>query len=260
MIRREENGSTWLIHQTAHAYIAGQIAEHWVGTHRAFHEPRQELWLAATTHDAGWTAAEQCPRINGQGKPRSFTEMDRDEHFTIWQNSIQATYTQNRYAGLLTSKHCSELYEQRLLYIDDPAETKARIKEFLIERHAWEKSLITSLREHPRYGPAVAPERLAENLRLLQVWDYLSLLLCMSTVRENVIEDVPLRSGQRDVLYVAGSGARGMVLEPFPLDQPLTIWIDARQLTRSQFESDDDLRAALAEAPYKPLAFELGPL
>jgi len=32
MIRREEPETTWVIHQAAHAAIAGQIAGHWIAT------------------------------------------------------------------------------------------------------------------------------------------------------------------------------------------------------------------------------------
>ena len=111
MIRREEADSTWVIHQAAHAYLAGQLAEHWVGDGSAAFQPREELLLAATYHDAGWVHAERMPRINPQGQPRTFTEMQLDEHFSIWQSSIEATFNLNRYVGLLTSLHCAALFQ-----------------------------------------------------------------------------------------------------------------------------------------------------
>ena len=47
MIRREETGTVWVIHQMAHAYIAGLIAKHWVGSGAMTPEPREELLVAA---------------------------------------------------------------------------------------------------------------------------------------------------------------------------------------------------------------------
>jgi hypothetical protein len=258
MIRREESDSTWFIHQAAHTYISGQIAEHWVGDGSLTFNPREELLLAATYHDAGWVSAERQPCINRQGKLRTFTEMDLDEHFMIWRGSIEAMFSLNRYTGLLTSLHCAALYEQRLRHLDDPPGDRARIQAFLDERHTWQDNLIAALKDHPRYGLAVEPERLAHNLRLLQVWDYLSLLLCMTPVHEQTIDDVPLCDGQRSRLRIAASGTRGMVIDPFPLDAPLTLWIDARQVVGGPFENNAALQRALDDAPYKPLVFEVG--
>jgi hypothetical protein len=257
MIRRDEADASWLIHQAAHAYIAGQIACHWIGSGAMVPAPRAELLVAAACHDAGWAAAEQQPRINGDGLPRTFTEMDLLDHFSIWRHSIEAVFAQNRYAGLLTSLHCTALYEQRLTLVDDPPDDRARIRVFLEKWHAWQRLLIAALTDHPRYGPVVNAPRLGENLRLLQVWDYLSLLLCMSTVREQTLEDVPLAGGQRGTLRVAASGEHGMALDPFPLDQPLALWIDARSLSGGPFASDAALRAVLVDVPYRPLVFEI---
>ncbi len=258
MIRREEADSTWFIHQPAHAYIAGQLAEHWVGDGGAVLHPREELLLAATYHDAGWVHAERQPRINVQGQLCTFTEMQLDEHFSIWQGSIEAMFSLNRYGGLLTSLHCAALYEQRLRYLDDPPADRARIQAFLAARYTWQDGLIAALKDHPRYALAVEAEPLAENLRLLQVWDYLSLMLCMTPVHEQIIDDVPLGSGQRATLRIAANGTRGMVIDPFPLDGPLTLWIDARQVIGGPFTDDAALRRALDEVPYRPLVFEVG--
>jgi hypothetical protein len=256
MIRREETGTKWLIHQATHATIAGQIAEHW--TISGVLSPREELLLAAHYHDAGWVNAERQLRVNGQGWPRTFTEMDLDEHFFIWQSSIDAAFYLNRYAGLLTNQHCVALYEHRLRYVGDPPEDQANIQKFLNARYAWRDDLIAALKDHPRYGLAVEPTRLAENVRLLQVWDYLSLLLCMSPVHEQTLEDVPTGNGQHSALRVAGNGLRGITLDPFPLDAPLTVWIDARQVIGGPFENDQALRQALIGVPYKPIVFEVG--
>jgi len=259
MIRREEPDSIWLIHQAAHAFISGQIAGHWIGQGTSTLSLHEELVIAATNHDAGWARAERSPQINPQGQPRTFTEMDMDDHFGIWTDSIQAVFVQNRYAGLLTSLHCSDLYEKRLRFLADPPPARSRIHAFLEERRAWEKQTIAALSSHPRYALAVEEQALLCNLRLLQVWDYLSLVVCMRPVHEQTLEDVPVGGGERVLLRIAGNGPRGMTLAPFPLDRPLTLWIDARQLPGVPFDSDEALRRALDGVPYKPLVFEIGP-
>ncbi|NLE51192.1 MAG: DUF3891 family protein [Chloroflexi bacterium] len=260
MIRREESDSMWLIHQAAHAYVAGQLAEHWVGNGSMPITPREEVILAAYAHDSGWAAAEQAPSINRYGQPSTFTEMGLEEHITIWNRSVETVFAQNRYAALLVSLHCTALYEQRLRYVDDPPAQKTRIREFVADRHAWEQRLIAALAPHPRYGLAVQPAQLALNLRLLQVWDYLSLLVCMGPVFEQTLEDVPLEAEERAILRVAANGPRGLAIDPYPLDQPLSVWIDARPIVEGPFGSVEAFRERLAEMAYKPLMFEFEPL
>ncbi len=256
MIRREEADAVWVIHQTAHARLAGELAEHW----RADFAPREALVLAALNHDAGWPDFERQPRINARGWPRSFLEMDADVHFTIWERSIWAMFAQDRYAGLLTSLHCTALYERRLRM--SPAVTalrQAEIKAFLAKWRAWQEAQIATLREHPQYGDAVQPQNLARNLRLLQVWDYLSLVLCRGAVREDTLAEVPLDRGAV-TLRLVGEGQRALLLDPFPLDAPLALWIDARQVVGGPFPDDAALQHALADMPYQPLMLEVKPL
>ena len=256
MIRREEPDAVWVIHQTAHARLAGVFAEHWL----ADFAPREALVLAALNHDAGWPEFEQRPRVNAAGWPRSFLEMGAEEHFTIWERSIWAMFAQDRYAGLLTSLHCAALYERRLHV--PPAVTAARqaeIEAFLSKWRAWQDELVATLRDHPHYGPAVQPETLARNLRLLQVWDYLSLMLCWGPVKEDALAEVPFGE-ETGTLRLAGDGQRALLLDPYPLDAPLTLWVDARRVVGGPFSDDAALQRALADVPYQPLAFEVRPL
>ncbi len=256
MIRREEPDAVWLIHQTAHTRLAGEIAAHW----QADFAPREALILAALNHDAGWPEFEQHLRVNAEGWPRSFLEMGAEEHFTIWERSIWAMFVQDRYAGLLTSLHSAALYERRLhVPPADPAARQTEIEAFLGKWRAWQDEVIAALRDHPYYGPAVQPETLKRNLRLLQVWDYLSLMLCWGPVKEDTLAEVPL-DDTACTLRLAGEGRRTMLLDPYPLDAPLTLWVDARQVVGGPFADDDALQRALAEVPYRPLMFEIKPL
>jgi hypothetical protein len=126
--------------------------------------PARNCCLTAV-HDAGWVHAERQPCINAQGQPCTFTEMELDEHFSIWQGSIEAMFNLNRYGGLLTSLHCTALYERRLRYLADPPADRARIQAFLDTRYKWQDELIAALKDHPRYALAVEADPLAE-LRL----------------------------------------------------------------------------------------------
>lgn len=259
MIRREEPDATWIIHQAAHARIAGLIAEHWDWEGAAPLFPREELILAALSHDAGWARTERWLRLNRDGWPRTFTEMVLLDHFAIWDASIESVMMQNRYAGLLTSLHCTALYEYRLRYVEDTPDDRAQIHDFLDRWYTWQDALRAELTNHPYYAQAVQPDQLGENVRLLQVWDYLSLVLGMSPVHEQPLDDVPFQLGIRGILQLGPDGVRGMTLDPYPLDDALTIWLEARQLPDEPFASDEDFWAWMEDAPYQPLQFELKP-
>lgn len=260
MIRREESGGMWVIRQAAHAFVAGQIAAHWRPSPETTDlSLQEELRVAAQWHDDGWLASDQRPRINPNGLPRSFMEMDTDEHFKIWSGSIAGVFAQNRYAGLLTSLHCTALYELRLENFGDPPDVQAQIRSFLGRQHGWEEALITDLEAHPRYGAHVTPDALARNLRRLQVWDYLSLLLCMGPVPEMDIPDVPWGDDQRVTLHVRAGDNRSLLIDPYPLDGPLQMWIDAQPVDGAPFASSEALRAALERAAYLPLVLNVCP-
>lgn len=235
------------------------IAAHWVWEGATPLFPRDELILAALAHDAGWVGVERRIKLNQRGWPRTFTEMPLSDHFAIWEASIEAVVMQNRYAGLLTSKHCTALYEHRLRHIDDPPTDRTRIQDFLYKWYTWQDDLRAALTNHPYYAPAVQPDRLAENVRLLQVWDYLSLLLCVSPVHEQPLDDVPLQAGGRGILWLAADGLRDMTLDPFPLDKPLTLYVDARLIDGGPFVTNAAFWHWLADVPYEPLVFELRP-
>ena len=86
--------------QTAHSALAGRLAEAW----RLDEDlPAQDLRIAATIHDIGWTAWEQSPR------PISFLDVETAEHVAIWTAGTDAAATFGRWVGLLVSLHCTRL-------------------------------------------------------------------------------------------------------------------------------------------------------
>ncbi len=145
----------------------------------------------------------------------------------------------------------------RLNAWNDPPDAREDITAFLESQRRWERGLIAELHDHLRYGAAVTNERLSENLRLLQVWDYLSLLACMGPRQVEMVPNVPFEPGKRVPIQVEPSGMRTIRLEPFPLDGPLTVWLDARRLRGAPFDSEDALQNALDGAAYEPLALAI---
>ncbi len=266
MIRRIEPGEGLLIiTQPAHAWLAGQLAERWGNERFPFPEPREALTLAAHHHDDGWAEWEAAPRLRPDGRPPSFVEMHVDDHLAIWRRGIRAVGLLDPFAGLLVALHAEALYRKRLAARNDRAEVLHKIEGFLAEIGAAIERSVDGLSSHGRYGAHLpagpAPETYAP-LRLLQVWDYLSLLLCGGLSQARTIEAAPSTDGPVDLVLSplsatdAACGEERFSVDPWPFDsEAFSLHIGARRVMRTTFESDTNFQAALAAAEWLPLTF-----
>jgi hypothetical protein len=254
MIRREYEGGLLLISQTVHAWVSGQLARRWGNQQFARPEPWEDLILVAGQHDNGWAEWELAPRIHRDGHPVSFTEMELEEHFAIWQRSAERMQTTSLYGALLISKHAAALYKQRLEQDarGDTPEMRARIQGFIEERREFEAGIRRALEGHPRYGPILADGgHMAAGFRLLQVWDLLSLLLLMGPLPEREITAVPVGRGEETTIELVPYDARTLTLDPYPFAvAPFAVQADGRWLAQRRFRHNALFRQALAESQY----------
>ena len=186
VLREEPDGSVICIGQPAHAFLSGQLA-------RAWHprpEPFEEVCLAATQHDAGMADWDADPELNPDtGLPLSFMQMPLKTHLELWSHAPHRVLTQSRYAAILVSMHGAALYEMRDLSRMPPGEAEA-VRAYLADQRALQEQL----------GEGLDEKRLRENQRLLWIWDFLSLGLCLRwwgktvdgiTLHEHTIEPWP---------------------------------------------------------------------
>jgi hypothetical protein len=260
MVRRDYEGGLLLIPQTAHAWVSGQLALRWGNARFARPEPWEEMMLVAAQHDNGWAEWELAPRIHSDGQPVNFTEMELEEHFAIWQRSAERMQPTNLYGALLISMHATELYERRLEDSErrDTPEMQQSIRGFIGERQAFEEEIHHMLRDHPRYGPALEDEVLADNFRLLQIWDLLSLLLLMGPLPTYTVDEAPLGPGERTAIQLSPRNARTLTLDPYPFGEaPFAVRADGRWMAQRTFGHNALFRRALAEAQLVPLRFTI---
>jgi hypothetical protein len=251
MVRRDFEGGLLLIPQTAHAWVSGQLALRWGNAQFARPEPWEELMLVSAQHDNGWAEWELAPRIQSDGRPVEFREMDLEEHFAIWQRSAERLQPTSLYGALLISMHATHLYERRLLNNKrgDTPEMQQRIRSFRDEQQAFQERIRRTLANHPRYGPALENEPLADAFRLLQIWDLLSLLLLMGPLPTYTVEDVPVSPGVRTAIQLAPRDRQTLTLDPYPFaEAPFTARADGRWLAQRTFGHNALFRRALAEA------------
>lgn len=258
MLHREDPGGLIGIPQPSHAWLSGQLARAWGNAAFGAVEPQEAVCLAAEQHDVGWTAWEAAPTVNpATGRPYAFTEMPRAAHLAIWESAARRVLTQGRYAALLVSLHATGLYARHDAAGDPPHEAAA-IREFVARQAAFQAGLLEALRRDPVYAPFAAPEAVARNRRLIAVWDGMSIALCTRVDGAWSVPEVPTAGGTAtlEVAPVDDDPTR-VAVEPWPFhEDAVTLVCEGRRLAE-RFSDDASLRAALAEAPWATLTFEL---
>jgi hypothetical protein len=232
MLLREDGDAVVCIGQPAHAWLAGQIARNWA---LGRVEPWEEVCLAADQHDLGMAAWDSAPELNPEtGRPYSFIEMPLRTHLRLWTAAPWLVITQSRYAALLTSMHGAALYGMRDLgrMSDEDADAV--------------RAYIAGQRElQERLSDGYDPLEVQRNQQLIWVWDFLSLALCLRW------RDRSIRLGDDELT------ASEHTIEPWPFrDDAVTLRTEGRRL-EGRFDDEDEMREALAAAPWVELRFEL---
>jgi hypothetical protein len=240
MLLREDGDATICIGQPAHAWISGQIARAWGNATFPVPAPREEVCLAAEQHDAGMADWDAAPELNPEtGLPQSFMEMALDTHLRLWSHAPHRVMSQSRYAALLVSMHGRALYEMRNLERMSEADAGA-VRGYLASQRELQRELSAGLDQ----------DELARNQRLLWAWDSLSLALCLRW-EDHSVRDVPAADDATEVTVSGNS------VDPWPFaDDTVTFRTDGRRLA-GRFDDQDEMRGALARAPWVRLEFVL---
>ena len=168
MIVRDSGDAWQVVLQTDHADLSAAFARAW-----SEKGPNHDaLVIAAERHDDGWAVWEQAPRVDGDGKPVNFLEVDVRSHLAFYRAGIAAITEQDSHAGLLVSMHGAGIYRQRYgldeaLGLARAAEAQEEVDAFVAEQEA---KFDGELGRHRR------------EYELLQIYDRLSLYFCMRDV------------------------------------------------------------------------------
>jgi len=170
-------GEAWqVVMQTDHADLAAAFARAWA-------EPLKPSLVTATErHDDGWAVWEQSPRIDGDGKPVGFLDVDVRAHLAFYRAGIAAITEEDPDAGLLVSMHGAGIYKQRYgldtaLGLSRAAEVQGEVDAFVAEQEA-------------KFGGA--PGERWDDYELLQLFDRLSLYFCMREGEETELQGYAL--------------------------------------------------------------------
>jgi hypothetical protein len=255
MLLRRDGGGVIAIGQPAHAWVSGQLARAWGNQRFGAVEPWDEVCLAAEQHDIGMAAWERSPTLNPRtGMPRSFMELELDEHLEIWWSAAPLVVPQSRYAALLVSMHGSSLYERRDLARLDRTEVE-RVHAFLAGQSELQDRLLAGLRADPRTAAAAADALVRRNRRLVWTWDSLSLGLLLDWAPFELAA-VPAADGEVGIAVRIGTGG-AITLDPWPFAAPhLAVRCEGRRFA-GRFDDEVTMQDALAAAPWVTLELEL---
>ena len=248
MILQPRGSDLLAIRQPDHARLAADIARAWGDQAPERPEPWEAVEGATRCHDDGWAVWEEAPRLAPDGRPLDFLTTPVRERIEVYRRCVELAVGENLHVGLLVSMHVTGLFLGRYepgaeRAVDALAMSDRKlVGRFVREQEGW--------RARNRAWPGLWTE-----YRLLQLFDRLSLMLCLCPVGEvnERLERVPAAGGE---LHVQGQ-TNSLVLDPSPRAKPVSLVLEARRLSSAHFDDADSYHHALASAPIERLRFKL---
>ncbi|MEX0779182.1 MAG: DUF3891 family protein [Balneolales bacterium] len=231
MIVRDETAYSLLISQPAHAWISGQLAERWGANGFTRPEPWKDLLHASVNHDAGWVQWEMDPILNkSTGRPYDFKDIPITDHFRIWEEGPLKTELISRYSALLVSRHVTGLSRMHD-FNKDPESIQRKADLFYQKQNALQKRLVDSMTNDSFYHQFMVDALLDHHQKLVSIFDYLSLIICMGNSSNEIIKNIPYQEGIA-ALSIALKNRNTFSIDPWPFIEPeFTVRCDAKQLT-----------------------------
>jgi len=256
IVRKQADGSLILIAQTNHAELSGQFAANWGNDVFARPRPFQSVVRAAIYHDAGWYRYEAQPTYDVATKTTpNFPQVPADPtQLAAYQWAIDWMTDIDPYAGLLISRHRTGLWSERYHTISNPplrqrGPLSELVTEFMKRNEARQEQALASLDRG----------EFATNYHNLQIWDLLSLHLCSSEPKEQVVEPVPSGYGdQKGVRMLLNPiDAARISIDPYPfVARPLRVCYAYKLLATHGFPTEGAFLDAYYAAVPKTKYFE----
>ncbi len=257
MIVQERDGALMLFRQTDHALLSGAFALAWGNDRIPALTHRDETIVAAARHDDGWSEWELAPKLRPDGEPVDFIRVPVRDHVPLYRRGIDLVEKEDPYAGVLASLHGERLYtrpfhpgrDPRIQHLKD--DDLALARDYVDGEHARQNRLLADI------GDGVRADA-EEGWRLLQVWDRMSLFVCMQPLREGAEQKFPpIASMDGDVHIVARATADGeVVLDPYPFtDDPVEFDIAFVRTPQKSWPDEASYRRDFRTAPHETLRF-----
>jgi len=231
MIVNLQHGGWEVIYQRAHGLLAVKLATHWRLDERGPYWT--ELLAAITQHDNNQKEFRGANYLTAVGAPADFMIADGSPLEQAKAVVDDASY-QGRYVALMTSMHTSRIYTGKR---DDP-DFAAFLDEQEALQKGWRRALGLSKGE-------------AERDYAIMGWcDRCSLVLCRNELPSDGrrLEVAVTSKGEHTYIWERDDETLGV--EPWPFEEArFEVSVEAAGLAQLEFGSDEELHAALREAP-----------
>lgn len=244
MIRKTWNTDKWLLTaQPEHARLAAIMAASW---NFPGERPSEEVFKAIITHDDGWKEADAAPMVKPDGDPMGFNEIRLTDATPIYTRSIELRKEAGHsYGAALVAGHFINLVEKADLARASTADAKAA-GQFLARQGANLRAIKAALEQDETKADLL--NTYDNDLRFLQVCDYLSLLLCTDFSGEETIENVPyLPNGDTLRVTRPGNSSLALCIFPLPFKKNLRDHLTSWTVPFMPYDSTEELQYAMEE-------------
>lgn len=247
MIRRPYQEGYLLIPQPAHAWLSGQLAQHWGNSGVASRpEPYQSVVIGTTMHDVGWLEKDGSPILNADNQPLHFIEPELDSVEGMYGRCVSNTMQVDPYAGVLVNRHIQTIYHSRATHKRDKME---RLQPLLDALKNQELHTIQQMQTHPVYQDYIDEPHLNHNYRILRTCDLLSLFVC-GAFPARTIPDVPFHYDEAfGELTCELLDEHTLKVTPAIFNQSeITVYLQAKIIPKQYFESQADYNEVFEKA------------
>lgn len=235
MLIQERPGGLRLIAQSDHAFAAGRMAAAWRGTGGLERPLDFEVVLATSLHDIAWVPMDLAPRFDPtSGRPFDFAGYPTGPKLAAYSAGVDWLGRLRPGLAYIVSQHYAGFAGVRgqEAFLAREARRRARI-----ERSAG-------------FGEAERA-RLQQGLEYLQLFDGLSLFLCL-TPPDVAAAARPewLLPGDRaslpggGTLHLRWDGPDSLRVDPFPFEAPVRLELPFRELRGRRWDEPAELSAA----------------
>ncbi|MEZ4569262.1 MAG: DUF3891 family protein [Thermomicrobiales bacterium] len=255
MLHRREDSDLIVVTQPSHAWISGQLAAAWGNPELGLEQPDSELRIAAEQHDIAWLDWEASPTLNREtGLPYTFSQLPTIEHLEVWGNARRWAQSYGVLPALLISMHGTYLYDRFHNYDDDSTEEAREARSFLSREKKNQEHLYAKLQQQRD----ISQDSVAQQRKLISLWDALSLRLLMGIDEPEEFGSVP--TAAEDIILTVRPQSPANAdfgVDPWPfVSDSVTLACEGRVL-QGTFDDEEAMRAALESAPTRFIGFRL---
>lgn len=236
------------IPQSAHAFLAFQLADHWGNRLTRRPSPRAEVLVAVLLHDLGWDGREDSPRLGRDGLPIAFDTLPDEEREPLWMASVERAALRGRYVAYLVSHHVTTLAKRS---------SQRPHRRFLASEEARRARLCAEMASDARYAAALSGRTDEINRAVVRLVDEIAVHLSQGTHGAVEMSDLPQRGGSA-TLTLEEIDTRVYRLHPWPLlGRRLDLHAEGLLLPGARFADEAALREAWSRASSVRLCWSL---